>query len=448
VPYGLTNDGFVPKTFEVLVGEVTDALRDAYGASVNTSDKSTIGKLIRIILERVAELWELGQANYSAMDPDAAFGAALRALGAITGTLPVAASPSTVTLTATGTPLTSITIGSRASVTSTGAEFEAIEAGVIATATAWAISTGYVAGDRVRNASRIYLCTTAGTSAGAGGPTTTASAITDNTVVWRYLGEGTGYVDFDAECTEDGPTIATAGDITTIETPISGWSSVINILDADLGSAEETDEDFRIRRELELSRAGSSTADAIRADVLSVEGVTSCTVFVNDTDVTDGDGLTPHSIEVMVQGGDGPDIAEAIFNSVAAGIQLVGNALDETIIDSAGVAHLIEYSRPTEVPIYVDIFVTKDAATYPADGDDQIKDAIVAWGDSRGTGVDVRASALSAQAFQVTGVLDVTAVEIGLASNPTLSTTLPITTRQLAVYDTSRITVTSVNGTP
>lgn len=55
-------------------------------------------------------------------------------------------------------------------------------------APAWVGSTAYVAGDLVLNdTTRIYECTTGGTSASAGGPTGTGTAIVDGTVTWRYL---------------------------------------------------------------------------------------------------------------------------------------------------------------------------------------------------------------------------------------------------------------------
>lgn len=59
-------------------------------------------------------------------------------------------------------------------------------------APSWQPSTTYAAGDRVLNDTgpRTYSCTTAGTSAGAGGPTGTGSAITDGSVVWQYLAPG------------------------------------------------------------------------------------------------------------------------------------------------------------------------------------------------------------------------------------------------------------------
>ncbi|RWL14896.1 MAG: hypothetical protein EOR57_31615 [Mesorhizobium sp.] len=57
-------------------------------------------------------------------------------------------------------------------------------------AAAWTISTAYsVLGRIVTNDSgKMYQLVTAGTSAGAGGPTGTGSAITDGTCVWNYVG--------------------------------------------------------------------------------------------------------------------------------------------------------------------------------------------------------------------------------------------------------------------
>lgn len=55
--------------------------------------------------------------------------------------------------------------------------------------TAWAATTEYLVDATVRNGSNFYRCTTAGTSAGAGGPTGTGSGITDGTAVWIYAGD-------------------------------------------------------------------------------------------------------------------------------------------------------------------------------------------------------------------------------------------------------------------
>lgn len=53
---------------------------------------------------------------------------------------------------------------------------------------AWAASTAYVLNQQVNNGGNVYRCTTAGTSAGAGGPTGTGAGISDGTAVWTYVG--------------------------------------------------------------------------------------------------------------------------------------------------------------------------------------------------------------------------------------------------------------------
>lgn len=62
------------------------------------------------------------------------------------------------------------------------AAFENVEA----SPSNWAISTAYVLEDRRVNGGGVYVCVTAGTSAGSGGPTGTGTGITDGTVVWDY----------------------------------------------------------------------------------------------------------------------------------------------------------------------------------------------------------------------------------------------------------------------
>lgn len=54
----------------------------------------------------------------------------------------------------------------------------------------WASGHAYALGDRVLNdTGKTYLCITAGTSAGSGGPTGTTADITDNTVHWKYISQ-------------------------------------------------------------------------------------------------------------------------------------------------------------------------------------------------------------------------------------------------------------------
>lgn len=271
----------------------------------------------------------------------------------------------------------------------------------------------------------------------------------DGTVTWRYLGEGTGYADAEAESVDDGALVALSGDITTIATPLGGWQSAINILDADLGQADETDEALRIRRDLELSASGAGTPEALRADLLQVDGVEAVTIFYNDTDTTDAEGVPPHSVEALVRGGENADIFALLRENVAAGIGIHGAIVESfyLLLDQPVPRHTA-FSRPTEVNIYVVINVTRDIDFIGVDIGPLIAAKIVEYGDAQATGKNAVASAISAQAFKVEGVIDVTACFIGTAPAPASSTTIAISSRQLAVFDTSRITVNVTNGVP
>lgn len=444
---GLTADGLVVETVEEIRDSIAADMKTAFGPQINTSSGAVIGQVSGIMAERYGTLWEAVQAVAGSMDPDQATGAALVGICAITGTKPLDPTESTVTLTLLGDAATVVDEGSLASVTGTEEPFETLADATLVALDAWTISTAYVVGDRVTNGGNGYVATGAGTSAGSGGPTTEDDAITDGTVIWRFMGEGEAAVDVAAQASETGPIVATSGAITTIETPVSGWTSVINLLDATPGRAIEPDATLRIRREVELATAGTSPRDAIRADILAVSGVTACRVFSNVTDTTDGDGVPPHSVEVLVQGGADQDIWDQLLQSVAGGIRTHGTEVG-TAVDSEGNDQTVKFSRPEEIEIYVAYTLVVDADEYPDDGDDQVIEACVDDGDAQTTGKNAVSTRCAAQAFDIAGVLEVTSCFIGTAPSPASSATIAISTRQLAVFDTSRVTVVTSNGTP
>jgi uncharacterized phage protein gp47/JayE len=441
--FGVTSEGFVLKTLDDIKTEVEEQQRAEIDPGLNQGGASLLGNVNGSHVEQTSEVWEVAQAIYAGGDPDSAEGHDLDVLCAYTGVTRLPAEASTVTLTLTGSSGATVPAASVVSVDGNAeARFATLEDATLAVLTAWANTTAYTAGDRRTNASRAYECITSGTSAGSGGPTTTSDDITDGTAHWRYLGEGTYAVDVAAEAEETGPTAALSGALTEIETPVTGWESSINLLDAEPGRDIENDAELRLRRELTLATGGKGTPDAIRADVLNVDDVEEAIVFVNDTDTTDGDGLPPHSFQVVVLGGDDDEIAQAVWDSGPAGIQTYGGETG-TAVDALGNNRTINFERPDEVEIYLDVTVTTDPDTYPADGDDQIAAALVAFGDTFTIGQDVVRSQLFAPIFSVSGVLDVTVIELGTAPTPSGTANLTIDARELAVFDTSRIVVTS-----
>jgi uncharacterized phage protein gp47/JayE len=467
--YGLTTEGFLVKTLDIIRNEIGVALQQAFGPSIRLDDESILGQIVGIVSERLALLWELAEVVNSGYDPDAASGASLEQLCLITGTQRPVATYSAVTLTLAGVPTTAIPAGSKVRTVSTLKEFQTTVSTTIGAAeAAWVAVTAYVAGDRVTANDGVYECVVAGTSAATSEalnapdfPNPAASpqpyyAIVDGTVTWVYLGVGTGSVDVTATAVESGPVVGSAYDINEIVNGISGWGGAINLQTATTGRDIATDAELRLLREQELATGGSSPINALRAELLAVPDVLSVSIFQNNTDadlVIEGGTLPPHSVEALVRGPVSPDAAfdqsifDALLDGVAAGIKTHGTVAGWAV-DDEQTSHYMKFSRPTNVPIYVDIEVTVDPTLYPDDGDDQIKTAILAYGEAQATGKDVTASRIMAAIHSVTGVLDVTQCFIDDAAAPTTSTTIAISKRQLATFSLVDIAVLSVDGTP
>jgi uncharacterized phage protein gp47/JayE len=447
--FGLTEEGFNPKTLDDAKTGLEESFQSEFGTGVPLHPESRNGQTIGIMSERFAELWAALEDVYSSQDADQALDDALDRLCALTGTIRKDPTQSTVTGLLAGTTGTLVETGKVASVEGTGKRFGTLEDATLVEATAWLVATSYAAGDARKANGNVYLCTQTGVSAGAGaGPTGTGTAIVDGTCTWRFVGTGTGKAEVPMQSEEFGPIVANAYSLTSIETAVSGWTGIVNPLDADLGSNKESNPDLRLRRETELRRAGNAAINAIRADVLDVEDVDEVKVFENVTMTTDGDGLPPKSIEVVVLGGDDQDLRDAILGTKAGGIETHGSVTG-TATDEEGISHTIKFSRPTEKPVYIDVDVVTDPEKFPSDGDEQIKQALINFsvglleelGDGYQMGDDVITSQLYGPVFSISGVVDVTSIKISFAPGPSSSANLVIAAREIATLETVNIDV-------
>lgn len=234
--------------------------------------------------------------------------------------------------------------------------------------------------------------------------------------------------------------------LNTIATPVTGWDSVINPTAGTTGRERETDSEFRTRA-ANTSSTGNATENAIVNDISNnVAGVTKAVIASNRTDVVDGDGLPPHSFEVVVTGGVDADIAQSIWETQGGGIASFGN-VENTVQDSEGNDQTVFFSRATS--IYIHVKVKRDLYSeeeYPANGDTQIKEAIVAWSElNQPIGKDVIRQRLNTPVYSVPGIEDILITIDGTASSggtPTYAEqNIVIAIREDAVFDTSRIVV-------
>ena len=353
---GVTSSGFITKTLEEIKSELETNVKAALGPETNVTATSVLGQLIGIFASLDREEWEALEAVYKAQDPDQATGSSLDAVSAITGTIRMPATKSTVTASLNLNNGVTVPAGSVASVSgNTTARFVTLE--------------------DVTNISGV-----------------------------------TAYFDALMESEEYGLVVANAATLTVIETPISGWNTITNAADADLGTDIETDAELRVRRDENLRAQGRSTFESLRSALLAVEDVEEVLLFENTTLITDVNGVPGKAFEAVVLGGASQDIVDKIFEYKPIGIESFG-AVNGTATDTQGNTHDIDFSRATETELFVDIDLTRNAATFPVTGEADIKTAINALVDANFLiGDDIIVSQLYPPVFETSGVTDVTSI--------------------------------------
>lgn len=380
---GLTDEGFEPKPLADIQTDLGSGLRAVFGAAITLIAQSVFGQIIGIIAERLADLWQLGLALYNAGTREGAVGIQLDNIGALTGTARLQATNTHVQvlcITSAAIPANSLV-----SIPGVGTQF----------------TNDVISGSPV-----------------------------------------SGQVTVDFRAVNTGALAAPSGTVTHIDTPVSGWTSCSNPLDENiLGSDIETDAVYRIRQVAELRAMGASTIAAIRAKLFGVPNVTDAYVFDNDSDSTDGNGLTPHSFECVVDGGTDAAVSSVILLNKPVGIATHGTSTTSAT-DANGFSIAVNYSRPAELDAYLIVNLSALAASYPSNGDDLVKDAIVSYGINYHTGSALIPSALIPNIFAATaGVTDVSIPLVGTAINPSTSAPIVATNRQKVKLDTSRIVI-------
>ncbi|EAA3424993.1 hypothetical protein GPN87_001896 [Salmonella enterica] len=191
---------------------------------------------------------------------------------------------------------------------------------------------------------------------GTAGTAITNGTVKDtNNVIWRLPASVVigvdGAVTVTAICSNSGAVAALAGTITTINTPTRGWTSVTNPAAATVGAPAETDAELRIRQGQSVAIPSITPFEGVDGAIANIAGVTRHKLYENDTGKTDGNGLPPHSISAIVNGGDVTEIAKTIRGNKGQGVRTWGKT-SVTVPDKYGNPHIISFSRPTDVPVY------------------------------------------------------------------------------------------------
>lgn len=186
-----------------------------------------------------------------------------------------------------------------------------------------------------------------------------------------------GAVTVTATCQIDGAVVAPAGSITEIGTPTRGWQSVTNPAAATAGRKVETDAELRQRQAKSVAIPSLTVLDGIMGAVATLDGVERYRGYENDTSVEDANGLPPHSISLVVAGGDAAAIAKTIATKKTPGGGTYGTTTI-SVTDKYGIVHPISFFRPTSVDIFARVEI-KALQGYTSAVGEEIRTAVAAY---------------------------------------------------------------------
>jgi len=383
------NNGLVMDRFDDIKTALIADLKAAFGDTIKTTSDSVFGQFINIFSEAIADQNETIEGIASAFNPQSASGFWLSVLVLLNG---------------------------------------------------------------IRRKENEYSTTALRCTANTAGATIDAGNLVSNSVAKKQFKTDidivvppSSFIDVSATAVEAGAIEAPSGTLTQIDTPVYGWESVTNIVDATVGNIEESDPLLRLRRRIASEKTGSAGTAAVYSAIYNIDAVEDLNLLENKDDVTDSNGVPSHSFWLIVLGASDVIIAETLFKTAGGGVGFKGAIAVVYNDPITGQSQTIRFDRPTEVDNYITLRIIRNV-NYPSDGDDQIKQAIVNYYDEYfKIGDDVEYSRLytpinSIPGFTVKDFLLDTSFPAGGQSN------IPIAPYQKGVIDSSDINIEYVSS--
>ena len=299
----------------------TPGMVQIYGSDINMESNTPDGNMINIYGLSKLDVLEFLTQIYSAQDPEQAAGVALDAVAQYNG------------LTRRGGTYTqtSVVVTSDRSLTLNGQD----------------TSTPFTVADATGNLFQLI----------------SSSAVTagDNTLSFKAVDIGAVEVALNT--------------ITVITTPILGITAVNNpTAPSATGTDEETDAQFRLRRQATVAVPSQNTRAGLVGGLLTVDGVSDAVMIENTDASPDGDGVPGHGIWVIVDGGSDADIADMINRYRPPGCPMAG-AEAVTVTQTDGTTIDIKFDYAVEEDLYVQFTLTSKSGG--AIDEDEIKAGLV-----------------------------------------------------------------------
>lgn len=185
---------------------------------------------------------------------------------------------------------------------------------------------------------------------------------------------GTYELEFRAE--KIGAVDVSPNTITNMVTVIAGVTGVVNLGKQYItGNTQETDSQFRIRRNRSTAISGQGFYDSLEGQLLSIPNVTAAVVYENTPD----DKNIPQSnldsaIWCIVEGGLNNDIAQVIYANRTLGCAMIGSTTG-TVERPDGSTFTARFDRPQAQSLYITLTVKSKVGLVP--DTDYIKSELV-----------------------------------------------------------------------
>ncbi|MBN6060147.1 baseplate J/gp47 family protein [Aggregatibacter actinomycetemcomitans] len=137
----------------------------------------------------------------------------------------------------------------------------------------------------------------------------------------------------------------------TIETVTLGLNAATTLENAEIGVEEETDQQLRERFFISRTKNAQNSADAIQSKIAALPDVKQVKVLENNTKQRDKNGVEPHSLNVIVDGGADNQIAQVIYENKGAGVGLQGGT--ETTLTINNERRTLRFDRVVQVDVQV-----------------------------------------------------------------------------------------------
>ena len=140
------------------------------------------------------------------------------------------------------------------------------------------------------------------------------------------------------------------GSITSLLRPVIGIDSVVNEFAGKGGQDRENDFEYRTRFLNNRIGAAYWNMGGLLKSITSLSGVNSAYVIENDKSFT-VNGLPPHSIRIIVDGGVDLEIAKVILEKADIAIEKVGST-EISVVDINGENRVIRFDRPSTINVH------------------------------------------------------------------------------------------------